>query len=418
MHDLFLANFFAQTAALAFGKTAERGRGRGHAGRAIVPHRVFPGNRPTTSIMAPELTPSTLGQLIALYEHITFTEGVVWGIDSFDQWGVELGKVMAKQLAPMLTGDRPGPERRGLVDRGADPPLPRPARPGLTRYAGGGPRSGRRAGSVAQQVGVGGAEPGEPRVAGRGPAVQLGPDLGEGVGERAQLGRVPPAALPVQLLQATSPAGADRGDAFGVGPGLRRRPGGRGGHDRGDRTRVAVAGDDGDGVGQFGKGDELGEPGADLTERQGTRLGRPVGQCRGSHGHMVMPGYDRTSGRPLRGQHRPDLHVGPAGGGRGCRTEDTVAAHAQPSGDGDAASLPALVTHSTRWMPRSRIAQSMITRAARVTRPCPSAAASSQQPASQTPVVVLSDTNNTPPTRVPRCQMPQMPPSSRAHRSA
>jgi glucose-6-phosphate isomerase len=104
VHELFLANFFAQTKALAFGKTAEEVRAEGTA-EAIVPARVFPGNRPTTSIMAPALTPSVVGQLIALYEHITFTQGVVWGINSFDQWGVELGKQLAMQIAPAVAGD-------------------------------------------------------------------------------------------------------------------------------------------------------------------------------------------------------------------------------------------------------------------------------------------------------------------------
>jgi glucose-6-phosphate isomerase len=104
VHELFLANFFAQTAALAFGKTADEVRAEGTA-EAIVPARVFPGNRPTTSIMAASLTPSVLGQLIALYEHITFVEGVVWGIDSFDQWGVELGKQLATALTPAVGGD-------------------------------------------------------------------------------------------------------------------------------------------------------------------------------------------------------------------------------------------------------------------------------------------------------------------------
>ena len=104
VHGLFLANFFAQTAALAFGKTADEVRAEGTA-EAIVPARVFGGNRPTTSIMAPALTPGVVGQLIALYEHITFTQGVVWGIDSFDQWGVELGKQLAKQLEPAVAGD-------------------------------------------------------------------------------------------------------------------------------------------------------------------------------------------------------------------------------------------------------------------------------------------------------------------------
>lgn len=104
VHQLFLANFFAQTRALAFGKTADEVRAEGTA-EAIVPARVFGGNRPSASIMAPALTPSVLGQLIALYEHITFTQGVVWGIDSFDQWGVELGKQLALQLGPAVAGD-------------------------------------------------------------------------------------------------------------------------------------------------------------------------------------------------------------------------------------------------------------------------------------------------------------------------
>ncbi|HLL69715.1 MAG TPA: glucose-6-phosphate isomerase [Micromonosporaceae bacterium] len=104
MHDLFMANYFAQTAALAFGRTREQVEAEGTE-PAIVPHRVMPGNHPTTSILAPKLTPSTLGQLVALYEHIVFTQGVIWGLDSFDQWGVELGKVMANQLAPLLTGE-------------------------------------------------------------------------------------------------------------------------------------------------------------------------------------------------------------------------------------------------------------------------------------------------------------------------
>jgi glucose-6-phosphate isomerase len=112
VHELFLANFFAQTQALAFGKTADEVRAEGTP-EAIVPARVFPGNRPTTSIMAPELGPSVLGQLIALYEHITFTQGVVWGIDSFDQWGVELGKQLAQQIGPAVAGDE---ESRGRQD--------------------------------------------------------------------------------------------------------------------------------------------------------------------------------------------------------------------------------------------------------------------------------------------------------------
>jgi glucose-6-phosphate isomerase len=104
VHELFLANFLAQTRALAFGKTAEEVRSEG-TDEAIVPARVFPGNRPTASIMAPELSPAVLGQLVALYEHITFTQGAVWGIDSFDQWGVELGKQLAQQVGPAIAGD-------------------------------------------------------------------------------------------------------------------------------------------------------------------------------------------------------------------------------------------------------------------------------------------------------------------------
>jgi len=119
VHALFMANFFAQTKALAFGKTAEEVRAEGTA-EDVVPARVFPGNRPTTSIMAESLTPSVLGQLIALYEHITFAEGAVWGIDSFDQWGVELGKQLALQIAPALTGDDDAlqsqdPSTKGLI---------------------------------------------------------------------------------------------------------------------------------------------------------------------------------------------------------------------------------------------------------------------------------------------------------------
>jgi glucose-6-phosphate isomerase len=102
MHDLFMSNFFAQTGALAFGRTAEQIAAEG-VPEAIVPHKVMPGNHPTTTIMARKLTPAVFGQLVALYEHIVFTQGTVWEINSFDQWGVELGKVMANQLAPLLT---------------------------------------------------------------------------------------------------------------------------------------------------------------------------------------------------------------------------------------------------------------------------------------------------------------------------
>ncbi|MDH6292146.1 glucose-6-phosphate isomerase [Rhodococcus sp. NM-2] len=102
MHDLLMSNFFAQTKVLAFGKTAEEIAAEGTP-EHLVPHKVMPGNRPSTTILAPKLTPSVIGQLIALYEHQVFVEGVVWGIDSFDQWGVELGKTQAVELQPVLT---------------------------------------------------------------------------------------------------------------------------------------------------------------------------------------------------------------------------------------------------------------------------------------------------------------------------
>ncbi|WP_155055929.1 glucose-6-phosphate isomerase [Streptomyces blattellae] len=101
-HDLLMANLFAQGQALAFGKTADEVRAEG-VPEEQVPHRTFPGNHPTTTILAPELTPSVLGQLVALYEHKVFVQGAIWHIDSFDQWGVELGKVLAKRVQPALT---------------------------------------------------------------------------------------------------------------------------------------------------------------------------------------------------------------------------------------------------------------------------------------------------------------------------
>ncbi|HEY7051028.1 MAG TPA: glucose-6-phosphate isomerase [Mycobacterium sp.] len=104
MQDLLMSNFFAQTQVLAFGKTAAEIAAEGTAAD-VVPHKVMPGNRPSTSILATKLTPSVVGQLIALYEHIVFTEGVIWGIDSFDQWGVELGKTQAKALLPVITAE-------------------------------------------------------------------------------------------------------------------------------------------------------------------------------------------------------------------------------------------------------------------------------------------------------------------------
>ncbi|MDM8270866.1 glucose-6-phosphate isomerase [Thermophilibacter provencensis] len=104
VHELFLGNYLAQTKALAFGKTADEVRAEGTA-EWMVPARVFEGNRPTTSIFGIDLTPHALGELIALYEHITFVEGTVWGLDSYDQWGVELGKQLAKQITPAFHDD-------------------------------------------------------------------------------------------------------------------------------------------------------------------------------------------------------------------------------------------------------------------------------------------------------------------------
>ena len=101
-----MANVFAQTEALAFGKTADEVAAEATPAW-LVPHRVFEGNRPTSTILATLLTPATLGALVALYEHSVFTQGVVWGIDSFDQWGVELGKALASRIGGELTGDGP-----------------------------------------------------------------------------------------------------------------------------------------------------------------------------------------------------------------------------------------------------------------------------------------------------------------------
>ncbi len=103
-HDLLTSNVFAQAAALAFGKTEAEVRAEGTA-EHVVPHRVFEGNRPTNVLMAEILTPRLLGSLIALYEHSVFVQGVIWDVDSFDQWGVELGKVLAQQIIPELTSD-------------------------------------------------------------------------------------------------------------------------------------------------------------------------------------------------------------------------------------------------------------------------------------------------------------------------
>jgi glucose-6-phosphate isomerase len=125
--DKLLANFFAQTEALAFGKTEAEARAelqsqglKGEALEQLVPYKVFTGNRPTTSILYQELTPHRLGSLIALYEHKIFVQGVVWNINSFDQWGVELGKQLANRILPELAGDAPvtshDSSTNGLID--------------------------------------------------------------------------------------------------------------------------------------------------------------------------------------------------------------------------------------------------------------------------------------------------------------
>jgi glucose-6-phosphate isomerase len=100
-HDMLVANVFAQTEALAFGKTREQVKAEGTPDW-LVPHRVFEGNRPSNTILMDRLTPAALGKLVALYEHCVFTQGVIWEIDSFDQWGVELGKVLAQRIIPEL----------------------------------------------------------------------------------------------------------------------------------------------------------------------------------------------------------------------------------------------------------------------------------------------------------------------------
>jgi glucose-6-phosphate isomerase len=103
-HDVLMSNVFAQAEALAFGKTEQELRAEGTP-EAILPHRVMPGNRPTNVVLAEALTPFSLGALVALYEHSVFTQGAIWGIDSFDQWGVELGKALAKRIIPELESE-------------------------------------------------------------------------------------------------------------------------------------------------------------------------------------------------------------------------------------------------------------------------------------------------------------------------
>ncbi|HEX4822802.1 MAG TPA: glucose-6-phosphate isomerase [Candidatus Polarisedimenticolaceae bacterium] len=120
-HDLLFANVLAQSEALAFGKTADEVRAEGTK-EALVPHRTFPGNRPSNTILMETLTPQALGKLVALYEHSVFTQGTIWGIDSFDQWGVELGKVLAQRIVPELESEAPGklahdPSTNALIRR-------------------------------------------------------------------------------------------------------------------------------------------------------------------------------------------------------------------------------------------------------------------------------------------------------------
>ena len=128
-HDLLMANLFAQTEALAFGKTEAQVEAEGTPAW-LAPHRTFEGNRPTNTILAERLTPETLGLLVALYEHSVFTQGTIWNIDSFDQWGVELGKVLAQRIAPELESQGRGRPCARQLDQRADPALPPAARSG------------------------------------------------------------------------------------------------------------------------------------------------------------------------------------------------------------------------------------------------------------------------------------------------
>ena len=130
-HDLLMSNVFAQSEALAFGKTPEQVRAEGTP-EPIVPHRVMEGNRPSNTILAERLDPRTLGTLVALYEHSVFTQGAIWGIDSFDQWGVELGKALAVAIIPELQAEEEPAPRPRQLDQRADPALP----PGKARGVG------------------------------------------------------------------------------------------------------------------------------------------------------------------------------------------------------------------------------------------------------------------------------------------
>ena len=141
-----MANVFAQAEALAFGKTAEQVKAEGTPDW-LVPHRTFEGNRPSNTILAERLTPEMLGKLVALYEHSVFTQGVIWNIDSFDQWGVELGKVLAQRIIPELESRRRAGARARQLDQRPDPPLPRRAGHEQARAEAGRPhrRRGERA---------------------------------------------------------------------------------------------------------------------------------------------------------------------------------------------------------------------------------------------------------------------------------
>jgi glucose-6-phosphate isomerase len=136
-HDILVSNVFAQPEALAFGRTADEVRADGTP-EAVVPHKVFDGNRPSNTLLADRLTPAVLGALVALYEHSVFTQGVIWQVNSFDQWGVELGKVLAKKIIPELqAADEPplghDSSTNALIRRyraaraSASPPGPAPA---------------------------------------------------------------------------------------------------------------------------------------------------------------------------------------------------------------------------------------------------------------------------------------------------
>jgi glucose-6-phosphate isomerase len=121
-HDILLANVFAQAEALAFGKTPAEVKAEGTPDW-LVPHRVFEGNRPSNVILADRLTPEVLGKLVALYEHSVFTQGAIWNIDSFDQWGVELGKVLAQRIVPELESENSAQTQTRQFDEQPDPAL-------------------------------------------------------------------------------------------------------------------------------------------------------------------------------------------------------------------------------------------------------------------------------------------------------